>query len=131
MKPLSMCFSEFIISCLSYIWDILTSFLLYTPTDLPCLCRKEVWATFPKQDEAVRFAKTHPKVHVFSYQDHLNGQRRFLVSTYEEFWRRLFLFGSYWSCYFYVIAYWGLFHFLRTMVSGTKIWTPDVVITMK
>ncbi|VFQ67577.1 unnamed protein product [Cuscuta campestris] len=25
---------------------------------------------------------------VFSYQDHLNGQRRFLVSTYEDFWRR-------------------------------------------
>eukprot|EP00268_Persea_americana_P009195 TRINITY_DN13650_c2_g1_i2.p1 TRINITY_DN13650_c2_g1~~TRINITY_DN13650_c2_g1_i2.p1 ORF type:complete len:630 (-),score=102.26 TRINITY_DN13650_c2_g1_i2:433-2322(-) len=50
--------------------------------------REEVWATFPKQDEAVRFAKTHANVHVFSYQDHLNGQRRFLVSTYEEFWRR-------------------------------------------
>lgn len=50
--------------------------------------RKEVWATFPKQDEAVRFAKAHAQVHVFSYQDHLNGQRRFLVSTYEEFWRR-------------------------------------------
>ncbi|CAA7410967.1 unnamed protein product [Spirodela intermedia] len=50
--------------------------------------REEVWATFPRQEEAVRFAKTHERVHLFSYQDHLNGQRRFLVCTYEEFWRR-------------------------------------------
>ncbi|KAJ4955758.1 hypothetical protein NE237_012541 [Protea cynaroides] len=50
--------------------------------------RKEVWATFPRQDEAVKFAKSHAHLHVFSYQDHFNGQRRFLVSTYEEFWRR-------------------------------------------
>ncbi|XP_077247420.1 DNA primase isoform X2 [Tasmannia lanceolata] len=50
--------------------------------------RNEVWATFPKQDQAMRFATTHSQVHVFSYQDHLNGQRRFLVSTYTEFWQR-------------------------------------------
>ncbi|XP_058085970.1 uncharacterized protein LOC131233321 isoform X2 [Magnolia sinica] len=50
--------------------------------------RDEVWATFPKQEQAMRFAKAHVKVYVFSYQDHLNGQRRFLVSTYTEFWRR-------------------------------------------
>ncbi|GAV76314.1 Herpes_UL52 domain-containing protein [Cephalotus follicularis] len=50
--------------------------------------RKEVWATFPRQDEALKVAKGHANVHVFSYQDHVNGQRRFLVSTYKEFWRR-------------------------------------------
>ncbi|KAK9292255.1 hypothetical protein L1049_020219 [Liquidambar formosana] len=50
--------------------------------------RREVWATFPRQDEAMKFVKEHTNVHVFSYQDHLNGQRRFLVSTYKEFWRR-------------------------------------------
>ncbi|MED6118313.1 hypothetical protein PIB30_001542 [Stylosanthes scabra] len=50
--------------------------------------RKEVWATFPRQDEAMKFAKDQEDVHVFSYQDHFNGQRRFLVSTYTEFWRR-------------------------------------------
>ncbi|KAF8413231.1 hypothetical protein HHK36_001207 [Tetracentron sinense] len=50
--------------------------------------REEVWATFPRQDEAMQFAKRYAHVHVFSYQDHLNGQRRFLVSTYTEFWRR-------------------------------------------
>ncbi|WCJ36730.1 DNA-directed primase/polymerase protein [Euphorbia peplus] len=50
--------------------------------------RKEVWATFPRQNEALNFAKEHVDVHVFSYQDHHNGQRRFLVSTYGEFWRR-------------------------------------------
>ncbi|OVA02115.1 DNA primase [Macleaya cordata] len=50
--------------------------------------RKQVWATFPKQDQAIAFAKSHSHVHLFSYQDRLNGQRRFLVSTYEEFWRR-------------------------------------------
>ncbi|XP_050914527.1 uncharacterized protein LOC127129360 isoform X1 [Lathyrus oleraceus] len=50
--------------------------------------RKEVWFTFPKQDEAVKFAKGQEDVHLFSYQDHFNGQRRFLVSTYTEFWRR-------------------------------------------
>ncbi|XP_010261356.1 PREDICTED: DNA-directed primase/polymerase protein isoform X3 [Nelumbo nucifera] len=50
--------------------------------------REDVWATFPRQDEAIKFAKGHAYAHVFSYQDHLNGQRRFLVSTYAEFWRR-------------------------------------------
>ncbi|KAF2315560.1 hypothetical protein GH714_040068 [Hevea brasiliensis] len=50
--------------------------------------RKEVWATFPRQNEAMNFAKEHGNVCVFSYQDHHNGQRRFLVSTYKEFWRR-------------------------------------------
>ncbi|XP_029119888.1 uncharacterized protein [Elaeis guineensis] len=50
--------------------------------------RKEVWATFPRQDEAMRFWKTHAHASVFSYQDHLSGQRRFLVSTYDELWGR-------------------------------------------
>ncbi|KAG6715462.1 hypothetical protein I3842_05G254500 [Carya illinoinensis] len=50
--------------------------------------RKEIWATFPRQDEAIKFAKGHEHVHVFSYQDHFNGQRRFLVSTYKYFWQR-------------------------------------------
>lgn len=49
---------------------------------------KEVWATFPRQEEAIKFAKAHRDVHVFSYQDHFSGQRRFLVSTYKEFWKR-------------------------------------------
>ncbi|KAL6138186.1 hypothetical protein ACLB2K_004732 [Fragaria x ananassa] len=49
---------------------------------------KEVWATFPRQDEAMKFAKRHENVYVFSYQDHFSGQRRFLVSSYDEFWRR-------------------------------------------
>lgn len=53
--------------------------------------REDIWATFPRQDEAMKYAKEHPHVRVFSYQDHMNGQRRFLVSTYEEFWRRLTL----------------------------------------
>ncbi|XAR53611.1 hypothetical protein NMG60_11022230 [Bertholletia excelsa] len=50
--------------------------------------REKVWTTFPRQDEAMRYAKEHADVHVFSYQDHMNGQRRFLVSTYNEFWQR-------------------------------------------
>ncbi|KAG7981428.1 hypothetical protein I3843_05G233600 [Carya illinoinensis] len=50
--------------------------------------RKEIWATFPRQDEAIKFAKGHEHVRVFSYQDHFNGQRRFLVSTYKYFWQR-------------------------------------------
>ncbi|XP_050225138.1 uncharacterized protein LOC126674696 [Mercurialis annua] len=50
--------------------------------------RTEVWATFPRQNEALNFAKEHVNVHVFSYQDHHNGQRRFLVSSFKEFWRR-------------------------------------------
>lgn len=50
--------------------------------------RKQVWATFPRQDEAVKFVKRHESARVFSYQDHFSGQRRFLVSTYEEFWNR-------------------------------------------
>ncbi|KAJ8752941.1 hypothetical protein K2173_008676 [Erythroxylum novogranatense] len=50
--------------------------------------RKEFWATFPRQHEAMNFAKEHEQLRVFSYQDHHNGTRRFLVSTYKEFWRR-------------------------------------------
>ncbi|KAF3335584.1 DNA-directed primase/polymerase protein [Carex littledalei] len=49
---------------------------------------KEVWATFPRQEEAIRFCNTHAEAYVFSYQDHFTGQRRFLVSTHDEFWRR-------------------------------------------
>ncbi|KAJ1694771.1 hypothetical protein LUZ63_011469 [Rhynchospora breviuscula] len=49
---------------------------------------KEVWATFPRQEEAMRFCNAHAQAYVFSYQDHITGQRRFLVSTHEEFWRR-------------------------------------------
>ncbi|VAH26199.1 hypothetical protein VPH35_019050 [Triticum aestivum] len=55
-------------------------------TDL--VSRDVVWATFPRQDEAIRFSKEHAHTKVFIYQDHLSGQRRFLVSTYDEFWRR-------------------------------------------
>ncbi|KAF7013944.1 unnamed protein product [Triticum aestivum] len=55
-------------------------------TDL--ISRDVVWATFPRQDEAIRFSKEHAHTKVFSYQDHLSGQRRFLVSTHDEFWRR-------------------------------------------
>ncbi|XP_060190077.1 uncharacterized protein LOC132619142 isoform X1 [Lycium barbarum] len=50
--------------------------------------RQDIWATFPRQDEAIKYAKEQTNAHVFSYQDHMNGQRRFLVSTYKEFWRR-------------------------------------------
>ncbi|KAF6162166.1 hypothetical protein GIB67_008295 [Kingdonia uniflora] len=50
--------------------------------------RKAIWATFPVQAYAIEFAKKHPQTRLFSYQDRLSGQRRFLVSTYKEFWRR-------------------------------------------
>ncbi|XP_038708929.1 DNA-directed primase/polymerase protein isoform X2 [Tripterygium wilfordii] len=50
--------------------------------------REEVWATFPRQDEAMKFLMGHRDVHIFSYQDHFKGQRRFLVSTYKGFWSR-------------------------------------------
>ncbi|OQU89936.1 hypothetical protein SORBI_3002G297500 [Sorghum bicolor] len=50
--------------------------------------RDVVWATFPRQDGAIRFSKAHTHTNVFSYQDHRSGTRRFLVSTYEEFWKR-------------------------------------------
>ncbi|XP_049365520.1 uncharacterized protein LOC125830381 isoform X1 [Solanum verrucosum] len=49
---------------------------------------QDIWATFPRQDEATKYAKEQTDARVFSYQDHVNGQRRFLVSTYKEFWRR-------------------------------------------
>lgn len=50
--------------------------------------REDVWTTFPRQDEAMKFAGQNTNIRLFSYQDHMNGQRRFLVSTYKEFWRR-------------------------------------------
>nr|CAD1818892.1 unnamed protein product [Ananas comosus var. bracteatus] len=52
------------------------------------LIRERIWATFPRQEEAMRFSKAHAQSKVFSYQDYLTGQRRFLVSTYDEFWGR-------------------------------------------
>nr|GMC68456.1 DNA-directed primase/polymerase protein isoform X2 [Ipomoea batatas] len=50
--------------------------------------REKIWATFPKQVEAMKYAKQCINARVFSYQDHINGYRRFLVSTYEDFWKR-------------------------------------------
>ncbi len=69
------------------------------------LCSAGVWATFPRQEEAIRFCKAHAYTNVFSYQDHLSGQRRFLVSTYDEFWKRL------WPCYICVPL-----HFWHTLL---------------
>ncbi|KAL4557033.1 hypothetical protein LXL04_035203 [Taraxacum kok-saghyz] len=39
--------------------------------------RDDVWATFPRQDEAMKYAKDHGGVHIFSYQNHATGQRRY------------------------------------------------------
>ncbi|CAI9092308.1 OLC1v1027508C1 [Oldenlandia corymbosa var. corymbosa] len=50
--------------------------------------REEIWVTFPRQDEAMKYLKSHANGRVFCYQDHVTGQRRFLVSTYKEFWQR-------------------------------------------
>ncbi|CAN6480826.1 unnamed protein product [Victoria cruziana] len=52
------------------------------------ITRRGNWLTFPRQDDAIKFADSHADVSVFSYQDHFSGQRRFLVSSYEEFWQR-------------------------------------------
>lgn len=65
--------------------SIISSIVIHSSYWFP---RKEVWATFPRQNEAMNFAKEHGNMRVFSYQDHYKGQRRFLVSTYQEFWRR-------------------------------------------
>ncbi|KAL1319439.1 hypothetical protein HN51_071726 [Arachis hypogaea] len=70
------------------LWRLLHEIRLDLSQQNKLMSRKEVWATFPRQDEAMKFAKDQEDVHVFSYQDHFNGQRRFLVSTYTEFWRR-------------------------------------------
>lgn len=41
----------------------------------------------------MKFAKGNELLRIFSYQDHFNGQRRYLASTYKEFWKRFsFLF---------------------------------------
>ncbi|URE06809.1 coiled-coil domain-containing protein 111 [Musa troglodytarum] len=50
--------------------------------DNDLILREELWTTFPRQEEAISFLKAHAQFKLFSYQDHLNGQRRFLVSTY-------------------------------------------------
>ncbi|XP_047332072.1 DNA-directed primase/polymerase protein [Impatiens glandulifera] len=50
--------------------------------------REKIWYTFPRQDHAMKFSKDHPHARIFCYQDHANGQRRFLVTSYEEFWQR-------------------------------------------
>lgn len=65
-------------------WKLIPSFL----HDWMSCFREEIWKTFPRQDEAMEFAKQHVNARVFSYQDHVNGVRRFLVSKYKEFWQR-------------------------------------------
>ncbi|EEC81996.1 hypothetical protein OsI_25931 [Oryza sativa Indica Group] len=72
------------LSLLRLLWEIRID--LKKQTDL--VPSAGVWATFPRQEEAIRFCKAHAYTNVFSYQDHLTGQRRFLVSTYDEFWKR-------------------------------------------
>nr|GFA07072.1 hypothetical protein [Tanacetum cinerariifolium] len=49
--------------------------------------RDDIWATFPTQEEAMNYGKELVGIHIFSYHDYVSGQRRFLVSTYKEFWR--------------------------------------------
>lgn len=77
---------------LSVYCTYIASFLLKSSTVTQYFIRKEVWTTFPRQEDAVKYVKEHNNVHIFSYQDHVNGQRRFLVSSYKEFWRRCFSF---------------------------------------
>lgn len=76
--------------------------------------RDGVWATFPRQEEAVRFSRAHRNSHVFSYQDHLTGKRRFLVSTYDEFWRRL-------NLIFYLLSLYLSFLFWICLGSLTEV----------
>ncbi|XP_057426931.1 uncharacterized protein LOC130720319 [Lotus japonicus] len=71
-----------------FLWRLLREIRLDLSQPNKLNLRKEVWTTFPRQDEAMKFAKGQEDVHVFSYQDHFTGKRRFLVSTYTEFWRR-------------------------------------------
>lgn len=92
------------------------------------LSRKEVWITFPRQDDAMKFAKGQEDVHVFSYQDHFTGQRRFLVSTYTEFWRRFtsYIFLSHVIHYLLLMnsdkdLCFYIFILLMAVLSGTKI----------
>ncbi|GBG82877.1 hypothetical protein CBR_g36403 [Chara braunii] len=54
----------------------------------------KMWQIFPRQDMAFQFCDAHQqeagggKLSVFVFEEHFMGQRRFLVTTYEEFWRR-------------------------------------------
>ncbi|KAG0605264.1 hypothetical protein M758_9G044200 [Ceratodon purpureus] len=67
--------------------------------------REAIWATFPRQDQAVQFADSHggQDLAVFQYQDHLSGQRRFLTTTYNEFWRRYNKMRSGWKHHYEII----------------------------
>lgn len=67
--------------------------------------REAIWATFPRQDQAVQFADSHggQDLAVFQYQDHLTGQRRFLTTTYNEFWRRYNKMRSGWKHHYEII----------------------------
>ncbi|MCO5586812.1 hypothetical protein L7F22_040755 [Adiantum nelumboides] len=49
---------------------------------------RNIWATFGKQDQAMQFVQSHgsKELALFVYQDHFSGQRRFLATTYKEFW---------------------------------------------
>eukprot|EP00850_Spirogloea_muscicola_P003168 SM000012S25430 [mRNA] locus=s12:999459:1003153:- [translate_table: standard] len=56
-----------------------------------------VWTTFPRQEMAITFSDNYANnsesspLAIFTYQGHATGQRRFLVTTYQEFSRRYFL----------------------------------------
>lgn len=67
--------------------------------------RHAIWATFPRQDQALQFADSHgsQNLAVFQYQDHLTGQRRFLTTTYNEFWRRYSQMRTGWKHHYEII----------------------------
>ena len=53
---------------------------------------KEVWKIFPKQQLAFEFEESLPELplHTFAFEDEgcSEGSRKYLVTTYAEFWRR-------------------------------------------
>eukprot|EP00240_Pyramimonas_obovata_P001887 CAMPEP_0118942450 /NCGR_PEP_ID=MMETSP1169-20130426/36159_1 /TAXON_ID=36882 /ORGANISM="Pyramimonas obovata, Strain CCMP722" /LENGTH=456 /DNA_ID=CAMNT_0006887467 /DNA_START=21 /DNA_END=1388 /DNA_ORIENTATION=- len=55
--------------------------------------RASLWKVFPRQEFAFQWADSQAGIECnrlayFSFEDHTSGTRKFLISSYEEFWRR-------------------------------------------
>jgi hypothetical protein len=83
--------------------------------------REAIWATFPRQDQAIQFTESHggQDLAVFQYQDHLNGQRRFLATSYDEFWHRYSKMQREWRHHYEIIRQVPFPHFRQANIFIT------------
>lgn len=74
----------------------MATFFFFVVSKYFLLFRNATWATFAKQDQAIQYLQSDKskELALFVYQDRVTEQRRFLATTYKEFWCR---FVNFWK----------------------------------